>query len=527
MVDILIQGSEEAGSITSQGLLIIACHKVFHWIIQVKSKLTSPDWGNSSRNEVINLINEARLAVSFEKSKNEFDLFYENSILSSSSIPSTSTGTSGDNSDETKIEEKEMVLQATDQYVTPSKKDKRGRKKDLKVDDISEIDSKDGIEDPSLLEEGDDSSRKKRKGGRGKRIQEEEIPLIDDPKSNKKRSRVSLEENQSLNSNMKKRSRQSKGEVSLDENEHDSHIDSATTSTTPTTSTTSPLYFDPLNPHTNNLPPSVIMLIDMWIRWLILFLKRIDEIEIWKNHSYQIITNSLSSSSSSSSSTTSSRKISKKMLTRDQSNNHSSSTSSVKDWNTIILKPEDESSVIQLLDWAKQRNLSCSIRKLIERRYHNSLEWHEKVTKILTIKSCRVSLDDTQLILKESEDSSLLFLYPDLIGSLKENIKKAKLWINKLEKSIENTTSNTSNSSLLIVPITIKELEDILPETESICIDLSSQINNILQHTKVYCLCREASHGMMLGCEKCEDWCHISCFGFTKAQVNIISHTTS
>jgi hypothetical protein len=49
MIEILIQGGEEAGSITTQGLLIHACQKVFHWIAFVKSKLTSGDWGNVSR----------------------------------------------------------------------------------------------------------------------------------------------------------------------------------------------------------------------------------------------------------------------------------------------------------------------------------------------------------------------------------------------------------------------------------------------------------------------------------------------
>lgn len=67
MLDILIQGVEEAGSITSQGLLIIACQKAFNWIIQVKSKLTSLDWGNASRSEVLALVNEARIAVPLER----------------------------------------------------------------------------------------------------------------------------------------------------------------------------------------------------------------------------------------------------------------------------------------------------------------------------------------------------------------------------------------------------------------------------------------------------------------------------
>lgn len=383
-----------------------------------------------------------------------------------------------------------------DQYSTPSRKDKRGRKKESKPDDISEVDSKDGVEDMQL-EDLENSGRKKRKGGR-KRFGDEDIVSVDEPKSGKKRSRGTTEE-----ASVKKKARQSKGESISEHHEDQRESDD-----------TSPVFFDKSNPHTDSLPPSVVMLIDMWIRWLILFLKRIDEIEIWKNHSYQIITNSFSSRKSGTT------KTPKKMHTRDH---NSMNSSAAKDWSSIILKPDDEPSVVKLLDWAKQRNLSCSTRKLIERRYQNSLDWSNKVHKILTVKSCRVPLEDTQLILKESEDS-LLFSYQDLIASLKENIKRAKAWTHKLEKSVEGSGNGPS-----LVPITTKELEDILPETENICIDLTPQINNILQHTKVYCLCREASHGMMLGCEKCEDWCHITCFGFTKAQVeyNFIRHLTT
>jgi hypothetical protein len=49
MIEVLIQGGEEAGSITTQGLLTLACHKVFNWVVCVKSKLTATEWGNVSR----------------------------------------------------------------------------------------------------------------------------------------------------------------------------------------------------------------------------------------------------------------------------------------------------------------------------------------------------------------------------------------------------------------------------------------------------------------------------------------------
>ena len=147
-------------------------------------------------------------------------------------------------------------------------------------------------------------------------------------------------------------------------------------------------------------------------------------------------------------------------------------------------------------------------RKLIERRYNNAISWKKKVSEILTDKSKRVSLDDTQAIVKETDESSLFF-YPELIQLLKENIKKAKIWLGKLEKTEGNNA----------VSITTQELEAILPETENICIDISAKINNILQAARVYCLCREPSHGMMLGCDTCDEWFHFTCLGISKIQV--------
>jgi hypothetical protein len=459
----------------------------------------------------LELIHVARLAVPQDRSLTEFDTLYQDTILSSSLLAES----------DNKKEEESIVPSPV--VVTPStKKEKRGRKKDQKIEELEEIESVAAAEE-NQSEDADESGRKKRagKGLRGKRSffgdEENASASVEEPKSNRKRSRGPIEEVVAPVSG-KKKPRHSKGVEVVAEDKNPSFDETATDEPKQEESI-APLYFDMTNPQTQCFPPAIAKLIDLWIRWLLLFLRRIDEIDLWKRHSCLILASSLAMSrkgiGAGGANGVGATKVTKKMSTRDHQASASSSLT-CKDWNTIVLKPDDsEQAVIRILDWAKQRNLCCSVRRLIERRYQNSLEWQQKVESILREKSCRLSLEETQVVLKES-DESLLFVYPDLIHSLKDQIKRAKAWIHKLEKP---ATDGNGGSTGALVPITTKELEEILPETENICIDLTSHISNILQHTKVYCLCREASHGMMLGCDKCEDWCHISCIGLTKTQV--------
>lgn len=393
---------------------------------------------------------------------------------------------------------------------------KRGRKKETKTEQIEDAESEAHEENQSDAGDGNQSGRKKRVG-KGKRsfFGDEDTSSVDDLSSvakstPKKRSRGSEVTVEIITSGTKKKPR--KGEVptvptfALQNNE------------AVATDAPSPVYFDLSNPHTTNFPVPIVRLIDLWIRWLVIFVKRLDEIEMWKKHSCQVITSSYKGGNGIN------KTPKKAHHTRDHQGHEQISA---KDWHSIILKPDDEPSVVKLLDWAKQRNLSCSTRKLIERRYQNSLDWHQKVTDIFNVKSCRVSLEDTQLILKECDDS-LLFVYPDLVQSLKDHIKRAKAWLQKLEKTVDTGREGGNVGVTGSTTISTTELDKIMPETETICVDLSAQINTLLQHTKVYCFCRKGYHGMMLGCEKCDDWYHTTCLGYTKIQVCLrFSHILS
>jgi hypothetical protein len=253
----------------------------------------------------------------------------------------------------------EIVSTTTDvePSVIPAPKNKRGRKKDQEYieppppeEPTEQIEE--SVQTAEPIEEATDNGRKKRASkGRGKRFfgedEENTVGSTADavPKSGRKRPRV--KEEVVAIPVAKKRSRQGK----TDSAEPDLPFDDPQQTEENISKEDIPFkYFDLSNPHTSKFPSPVVMLIDLWIRWLVLFLRRIDEINAWKRYSFQIIRNSLYGRRTG--------KITTKKMTRDSLNE----SVPMKDWDTVMLKSEDEQTVLKLLEWARIRNLSCSLR---------------------------------------------------------------------------------------------------------------------------------------------------------------------
>jgi hypothetical protein len=57
-----------------------------------------------------------------------------------------------------------------------------------------------------------------------------------------------------------------------------------------------------------------------------------------------------------------------------------------------------------------------------------------------------------------------------------------------------------------------------LAEASDIHVDLSEFTDTIVQVNKTYCLCRQAYHGQMVGCDTCEEWYHFQCVGLSSTQ---------
>jgi hypothetical protein len=131
----------------------------------------------------------------------------------------------------------------------------------------------------------------------------------------------------------------------------------------------------------------------------------------------------------------------------------------------------------------------------------------------------------------------LLFRNSKLTQGLKDNIRHAKEWIEQFHRlqaaqhlqaagaSADNVVSE-SGCSDNTGGVNINDLSDkLIAEGQGVDsllsksgIDLSEYLDQIMQDTQVYCLCRSRYHGFMVGCDHCEDWLHGPCIGLTKAQ---------
>ena len=95
-----------------------------------------------------------------------------------------------------------------------------------------------------------------------------------------------------------------------------------------------------------------------------------------------------------------------------------------------------------------------------------------------------------------------------LLQELRNEIKKAKSWINKYERSgfEQNMASN-------------EVLDQLVAETKMINVNLDEYTDAIVQIRKTYCLCRNLYFGDMVGCDLCDEWYHFQCIGINNAQV--------
>ncbi len=111
-----------------------------------------------------------------------------------------------------------------------------------------------------------------------------------------------------------------------------------------------------------------------------------------------------------------------------------------------------------------------------------------------------------------SSSSSTVLTSTSLINDLRTELRRGKLWLARFQQ--------TGADRGQIVGSEI--LEPLVAESKNICVDFGDQLELVQLVLVKYCLCRQPTHGHMIGCDTCEDWYHLDCVGFTKAQADKI-----
>lgn len=223
---------------------------------------------------------------------------------------------------------------------------------------------------------------------------------------------------------------------------------------------------------THVVPDTVQDMLDFWMRLIAIYLIRVYEAQQWGKVAQALVDKSIAASS----------------------------TSGAQNWGKKNFK-----EFSYLLIYADKRDIHISVRFKVEEEIRKFRTWVFNAQAMMRREQS--AMLDFDAFKSFQQQSSKLVLDEPVIQQLREEVKKAKNWVSRLQATgIERGLAST------------EALQKLLPEVNEICCDLSSFTDAIDSTTKTYCLCRQAYFGLMVGCDHCDDWFHASCVGLTKTQ---------
>jgi K+/H+ antiporter YhaU regulatory subunit KhtT len=92
---------------------------------------------------------------------------------------------------------------------------------------------------------------------------------------------------------------------------------------------------------------------------------------------------------------------------------------------------------------------------------------------------------------------------------LKTELRKARQWKSAFDE-VSQSEDQMQNKT--------QEINELITESKTLCVDVTEFIDSVLQATRMYCLCRQVYFGHMIGCDTCDEWYHFQCVGLTQAQ---------
>ena len=249
------------------------------------------------------------------------------------------------------------------------------------------------------------------------------------------------------------------------------------------------------------IPVHLLRVIDFYVRALLLLTKRIDETTEWAaNLAIQQET----------------------MLKKSKSKSRKESVSAVDSTENAVSgfsEDEDYKALLEFEAEASSKDLCCAKRDALQEQIKMVSDWVSKSDDILNGRT-KETIDDLQQHIKAGE--KMPFSSTAIVSRLKRTLRDANMWISKYEEFCGDDDGKGG-----VINMQIKELMELLHASEDIKgVDLTDFTNYIERVGEVYCLCRIATHGVMIECEHCNEWYHNECLGLTPSQVLVFNSET-
>lgn len=127
-------------------------------------------------------------------------------------------------------------------------------------------------------------------------------------------------------------------------------------------------------------------------------------------------------------------------------------------------------------------------------------EWSKKALRVCspTENSPLLTVEELKRLVKEAEHNPLLSKADlDMLGTLKQELRKVKLWFQKVTKlgiatDGSATASKGEGAGLAEMPVSSRSevVSSLLAEAKTINVDVKEQVDALVQMCATYCLCR-------------------------------------
>lgn len=155
-------------------------------------------------------------------------------------------------------------------------------------------------------------------------------------------------------------------------------------------------------------------------------------------------------------------------------------------------------------------------RSVIEDEFNKTKKWLALYNQVISgvSEQSKLKLIDVKELVSKSE--KLVLKSRGEISFLLKTLHNYDDWQISFERS--GASTGLCNSSC--------DLSNIIAEGKKLDIDVSNQLDILYSASKSYCICRLHYYGDMIGCDRCDDWFHLSCVGLTQAQIQNVEEYT-